>query len=132
MYFKDESNRQFLRGSVNGRRYEDDIIFERESGGRRPLEGVHRGRTDIDEYEGALIRHPEREAIGPPVRYEAREQKKDRLWTEVTKDLVSEQAIKERGYEFEEAETSWFVMEHLRYVRNPASRPLFPLEAFSD
>ena len=104
----------FYRGSVNGRRYDDDIIFERESGGRRPLEGVHRGHTE-DEF--ALVRRSEREnAVGPPVRYEAREERKDRLWTEITKDLVSEEAIRERGFEFEEAETSWFVMQHLRYV----------------
>lgn len=100
---------------MNGRRYEDDVIFERESNGRRPLLGVHRGRTEED-LSGALIRAPERDVVGPPVRYEAREPRKDRLWTEITKDLVSEEAIREKGYEWEETEQSWFVMQHLRYV----------------
>lgn len=56
-------------------------------------------------------------------RFEAQEDRRDRLWTEITKDLVSEEAIKEKGYEFEETETAYFVMEHLRYVCPPP--PLF-------
>ncbi len=118
--------------ATNGRRYDDDIIFERERGGRRELEGVHRGndRYSEEDYSGALIRSSERdrEMVGPPVRYEARQERKDRLWTEITKDLVSEEAIREKGYEFEEAETSWFVMEHLRYVC--VFPVLFPLPLF--
>lgn len=41
---------------------------------------------------------------------------KDRRWTEVTKDLVIEEAIKEMGYEYEESEGYFYVMEYLRYV----------------
>ena len=79
-----------------------------------------------EDYSGALIRSSERD-LGPPVRYEARQERKDRLWTEITKDLVSEEAIREKGFEFEEAETSWFVMEHLRYVRCLSSWAPLPL-----
>ena len=38
------------------------------------------------------------------------------MWTEITRDLVSEEAIKEVGYEFEETEEFYYVMEYLRYV----------------
>lgn len=38
------------------------------------------------------------------------------MWTEITKDLVSEEAIKEVGYEFEETDEFYYVMEYLRYV----------------
>ena len=38
------------------------------------------------------------------------------MWTEITKDLVSEEAIKEVGYEFEDTEEFYYVMEYLRYV----------------
>lgn len=38
------------------------------------------------------------------------------MWTEITKDLVSLEAIKEKGYEYEETEKYYYVMEYLRYV----------------
>lgn len=39
------------------------------------------------------------------------------MWTEITKDLVSEEAIKEVGYEYEDTDEFYYVMEYLRYVR---------------
>ena len=60
-------------------------------------------------------------------RFEAQKSKKDRMWTEITKDLVSEEAIKEVGYEFEETEEFYYVMEYLRYV----SASLLPPYTFS-
>lgn len=41
------------------------------------------------------------------------------MWTEITKDLVSEEAIKEVGYEYEENGEFYYVMEYLRYVSLP-------------
>ena len=41
---------------------------------------------------------------------------KDKMWTEITKDLVSEEALKEAGKEYEENSDFYYVMEHLRYV----------------
>lgn len=38
------------------------------------------------------------------------------MWTEVTKDLVSREAIEKAGYTFEETEDFYYVMEYLRYV----------------
>ena len=44
-----------------------------------------------------------------------RERKSD-MWTEITKDLVSKEAIEFMGYEYEETESFYYVMEYLRYV----------------
>lgn len=40
---------------------------------------------------------------------------KDKMWTEVTKDLVIKEAIEEMGYEYEETEEFFYVIEYLRY-----------------
>jgi hypothetical protein len=47
------------------------------------------------------------------------------MWTELTKDLVIREAILERGYEFEETEDHFYVIEYLRYVSCPDLIP-FP------
>lgn len=38
------------------------------------------------------------------------------MWTEIEKTLVSEEAIKEAGYEYEQTDTHYYVFEYLRYV----------------
>jgi hypothetical protein len=38
------------------------------------------------------------------------------MWTEVTKDLVIKEAVEEMGYEYEETEEFFYVIEYLRYV----------------
>lgn len=40
------------------------------------------------------------------------------LWTEITKDLVVREAIEEMGYDFEETEFFYYVIQYLRYVRS--------------
>jgi len=40
---------------------------------------------------------------------------KDKMWTEVTKDLVIKEAVEEMGYEYEETEEFFYVIEYLRY-----------------
>ncbi|KAK4889822.1 hypothetical protein LTR27_011440 [Elasticomyces elasticus] len=40
---------------------------------------------------------------------------KDKMWTEITRDLVSREAVEEMGYEFEETAGFFYVMEYLRY-----------------
>lgn len=44
------------------------------------------------------------------------------LWTEITKDLVAKEAIEELGYDYEETEFFYYILQYLRYV----SLPLFP------
>ena len=41
---------------------------------------------------------------------------KDKMWTEITKDLVIKEAIEERGYEYEETDDFFYVIEYLKYV----------------
>ena len=90
-------------------------MFERETGGRRHLDGVRRSeRVEEEESRELTVIDTRPAEIGR--RFEAEKSKKDRMWTEITKDLVSMEAIKERGYEFEETEKYYYVMEYLRYV----------------
>ena len=107
-------------GSRNGQHYDEDIVFERETGGRRALEGVRRSerREEEEVRELAIV-----DTRDKGRRFEAEKSKKDRMWTEITKDLVSEEAIKEVGYEFEETEEFYYVMEYLRYVRTRLYSP---------
>ncbi|TPX13908.1 uncharacterized protein E0L32_005608 [Thyridium curvatum] len=41
--------------------------------------------------------------------------KRSDMWTEITKDLVVREAIEEMGYEYEETEWFFYVMQYLRY-----------------
>lgn len=41
------------------------------------------------------------------------------MWTEITKDLVLKEAIDSMGYDYEETDDFFYVMEYLRYVRLP-------------
>ena len=41
---------------------------------------------------------------------------RDRKWTEISKELVIEEAIKECGYEYEESDRYFYVMQYLHYV----------------
>jgi hypothetical protein len=43
------------------------------------------------------------------------------LWTEITKDLVSKEAIAELGYDFEETEFFYYILQYLNYVRPPSN-----------
>lgn len=45
-----------------------------------------------------------------------RSKNKDRMWTEITKDLITKEAIEEMRYEYEESDDYFYVMEYLRYV----------------
>jgi len=43
------------------------------------------------------------------------------LWTEITKDLVSKQAIIKLGYDFEETEYFYYIIQYLGYVSSTLS-----------
>jgi len=81
------------------------------------LDGVRRSEREEPEESRELTIMDTRDRGR---RFEAEKPKKDKMWTEITKDLVSEEAIKERGYEFEETEEFYYVMEYLRYVCPPS------------
>ena len=42
--------------------------------------------------------------------------KKKDMWTEITKDLVLKEAIDSMGYDYEDTDDFFYVMEYLRYV----------------
>ena len=78
--------------------------------------GVRRSRFNPDGHEFA----------GPSVEIEKKKYvgvrpKTDNMWTEITKDLVIKEAIEGYGYDFEETEFFFYVMEYLRYVCYPFS-----------
>jgi len=52
-------------------------------------------------------------------RFVKEKSKTEGMWTEITKDLVSEEAMKEMGYEYEETEFFYYVMRYLRFVSPP-------------
>lgn len=52
--------------------------------------------------------------------------KQQEMWTEITKDLVVREAIEKLGYEYEETEYFFYVMQYLRYV-SPLALPKFPV-----
>lgn len=39
------------------------------------------------------------------------------LWTEITKDLVTKEAIEAAGYAYKETESFYYVLKYLSYVR---------------
>ena len=118
------ANRSPSSGTRNGRGYDEDIVFERETGGRRQLDGVRRSERVEEPVEESreltIIDNRDRGR-----RFEAEHPRKDRMWTEITKDLVSQEALRESGKEYEETEQFYYVMEYLRYVR-----PLHTLPAY--
>lgn len=48
--------------------------------------------------------------------------KREGMWTEMTKDLVCREAIERLGYEYEETDYFFYVMQYLRYVSTESSR----------
>ncbi|MCJ1405086.1 hypothetical protein MMC11_008312 [Xylographa trunciseda] len=59
-------------------------------------------------------RTPER-SLDKGRRFVAMKPKTETMWTEITKDLVIKEAIEGMGYDFEETEFFYYVMEYLRY-----------------
>ena len=69
-----------------------------------------------DERYGELERVEER-GLDKGRRFVGQRDKRESMWTEITKDLVVREAIEGCGYDFEETEFFYYVMEYLRYVR---------------
>lgn len=71
---------------------------------RAVVEDVHDTRISIRDRDRDRERRPKRQ---------------QEMWTEITKDLVVREAIERLGYEYEETEWFFYVMEYLRYVSSP-------------
>lgn len=73
-------------------------------------------RERVEEKE--VIKYSEREEttdrrVGRPI---SQRQRMGDMWTEITKDLVVREAIEECGYDYEETEYFFYVIQYLRYV----------------
>ena len=93
---------------------EQEITWQRYNGVRRS-----KFYPDGDDGYGREVGRP----LPPPAaggeiggRYGRERDPKEGLWTEITKDLVVKEAIKEMGYEFEETDDFYYIMQYLRYV----------------
>ncbi|KAF7915496.1 uncharacterized protein EAE98_011099 [Botrytis deweyae] len=108
-------------------------IRERQSAAPSPRESS----TTIDiDISNSSSRKPRSHASGPTYErereYERIEESSDRqvgfplprgppksrmgdLWTEITKDLVAKEAIEELGYDYEETEFFYYILQYLRY-----------------
>ena len=104
---------------------EQEITWQRYNGVRRSQ--FHPDGDDRDGYGGGQLTRPYPDTGGQlGARYGNPPNAKDRLWTEITKDLVVKEAIKEMGYEFEETEDFYYVFKFLGYVRASPALRLFP------
>jgi len=100
---------------------------------RVQMDGLGGGRQDItwQQYNGSRrskFYTADEEFVtdfgpgGPaPERKEEKRKVTKDMWTEVTKDLVIKEAIEEMGYQYEDSEHFFYVMEYLKYVRLPQS-----------
>lgn len=92
-----------------------EITWQRYNGVRRSK--FMSGGREFDTGYG------ESSPVGPVVG-PTRPRAKD-MWTEVTKDLVVKDAIEALGYEYEETDAFFYVMEYLRYVSCPTPTSRF-------
>lgn len=88
--------------------------------------GVRRSRFNPDSrgdgyYGGGELERPPAPGGQIGGRYGRPRDPTDGLWTEITKDLVVKEAIEEMGYEYEETDDFYYIIEYLRYVSQ--SRP---------
>lgn len=88
--------------------------------------GVRRSNFLPDGDDGYAV-GPAREdkAVEVARKYQGQKPKEDSMWTEITKDLVVKEAIEGCGYDYEETELFYYVMEYLRYVGLPVCPNLY-------
>jgi len=136
---------QRYNGERRGKFISGDRAYEQDWGNgggyRSPDPPRERERERVDEEIDIKIRRGGEEPRAPPpappapARDEVRETRiterriieetsrgktRDKMWTEITKDLVIKEAIDEMGYEYEETDDFFYVIEYLRYVSSSA------------
>ena len=87
--------------------YDSDRDRSRDRGREREVEEIHDRRISIRESSRPAAKRKEKE-----------------MWTEITKDLVCREAIEKHGYNYEETDDFFYVMEYLRYVSWKLLSPL--------
>ena len=100
-------------GERHGKFMTGDRVYDEGWGNGSPRSAITSPREAPREEvrETRITERRVTEEVGTPAR-----SKKDKMWTEITKDLVIKEAIDEKGYEYEETEGFFYVMEYLRYV----------------
>ncbi|KLJ09899.1 hypothetical protein EMPG_14695 [Blastomyces silverae] len=77
--------------------------------------GVRRAKFHVDGDESASDRERSRDQGRIGKRYVGVKDKRSRLWTEITKDLVVKEAIERAGYDYEETQYFYYVFAYLKY-----------------
>jgi hypothetical protein len=101
------------RRETTGLEIEISSRSRRREGGGATFEREYERIEEVDDRRVGFPRAPPKPRLGD-------------LWTEITKDLVVREAIEELGYDFEETEFFYYVLQYLRYVRPPFPSPHFP------
>lgn len=92
-----------------------DISWQRYNGVRRS-----KFVADGEEYTSDRDLHDSQKGrVGR--RYHGVKDRRENLWTEITKDLVIKEAIEKMGYDYEETDYFYYVIAYLRYVCPPFS-----------
>lgn len=95
--------------------YERDIIVDRGSNNvERESNAVDRVREDLQVARRRSI--SSRPARRDEIRRDSGPRLRRDMWTEVTKDLVIKEAIERQGYDYEETDKFFYVIEYLKYV----------------
>ena len=95
---------------------EQEITWQRYNGVRRSKFYPDGGPDEGPGYDTQLARPLPSSGGDLGGRYGRHPDPRERLWTEITKDLVIKEAIQEMGYEFEETDDFYYVFQYLRYV----------------
>lgn len=96
------------------RRENFELAISRRRGGYESDEEIDYGRREFRAPRPVPEPEPEPPTIGP--RYGARRDPRDGLWTEITKDLVVKEAIRDMGYEYEETDEYYYIFKYMSYV----------------
>ena len=104
-------------GQRRGKFYKDDRTYGDDWGNGSHSPAPSRPRDDYN-------RETRFESSRSEAPAQNRRKEREKMWTEVAKDLVIREAIEEKGYEYEETEEFFYVLEYLRYVSS--TPPFFP------
>lgn len=125
-YNRKALERGFPGEAINGATRDWAVVDVPPGTSRVRMDGIGGGAQEItwQRYNGVrrskfLSGDDERATdFGLPAPAPAKPKTKD-MWTEITKDLVLKEAIDSMGYDYEETDYFFYVMEYLKYVSIP-------------
>ncbi|KAF4634860.1 hypothetical protein G7Y89_g3233 [Cudoniella acicularis] len=100
--FREEKIKEEPRRESSGMEIEISTSSRRREGGGGSYEREYERIEETSDRRVGLPRAPPKQRVGD-------------LWTEITKDLVVREAIIELGYDFEETEYFYYIIQYLRY-----------------